>query len=148
MGEADVDTLYNIFVTGQRAMWQLAISPHTYQEIARTQHAVRRHELDQWFNELWQYWRDVIEQNNDLPTFRDAENLRVHPLRSGLADVLPDLSDRVLMCDAIVYRCELFCTRDWTTILKHRARLVGIPISIVTPAEWWEKIQPYAGIWA
>ena len=25
---ADVDALYNIFLTGQRAMWQLAISAH------------------------------------------------------------------------------------------------------------------------
>ena len=30
----DIEALYNIMLVGQRAMWQLAISPHTYREIA------------------------------------------------------------------------------------------------------------------
>jgi hypothetical protein len=68
---ADIDALRNLFIVGQRAVWQLAVSPYT----------------------------------------------------------------------------ELFCTRDWTTILKHRTELTGLPIEIVTPAEWWAKIRPYAGLW-
>ena len=57
------------------------------------------------------------------------------------------MADRVLVCEAIVYRCKLFCTRDWTTILKHRTDLKELPLDIVTPAEWWMKIQPYARLW-
>ena len=33
---ADIEALRNIFLIGQRAMWQLALSPHTYFEIACT----------------------------------------------------------------------------------------------------------------
>lgn len=56
----DIEALYNIFFVGQRAMWQLAISPHTYQEIANTQNTHRRGQLEYWFKDLWQYWRDIV----------------------------------------------------------------------------------------
>jgi hypothetical protein len=140
----DIEALYNIFLAGPRAMWQLAVSPHTYQEIAVTEDANRRRHLETWFGDLWQYWRDTIHENDDLPSFVEAEDTRVRVLGSGALDALPELADRVLLCDAIVYRCELFCTRDWTTILKQRAQLRGFPIEIATPAEWWSRIRPYA----
>ena len=143
----DIEAMYNIMLVGQRAMWQFAISPHTYQEIAATCDKRRRHQLETWFGDLWQYWLYVIHENDDLPSFVEAEDTRVRLLASGSLDVLSDMADRVLVCDAIVYRCELFCTRDWTTVLKHRDDLKGLPLSIVTPAEWWSRIQPYAQLW-
>ena len=143
----DINALYNIFFVGQRAMWQLAISPHTYQEIKSTIDPYRRYHLETWFGDLWQYWRDIVHENDDLPSFIEAEDIRIRMLGSGVLDVLPDLADRILVCDAIVYRCELFCTRDWTTILKHRTELEQLPIKIVTPTEWWAKIHPYARLW-
>ena len=144
----DLDALYNIFLTGARAMWQLAISPFTYYEVSRTNDSMRRHYLESWFFEMWQYWREVVQQADDLPSFIEAENLRVSLLASGHLDPLPDLGDRVLLSDAIVYRCDLFCTRDWRTILKRRHELGHLPIQIVSPHEWWTRIRPYAGLWA
>lgn len=144
---ADVDALYNIFLTGQRAMWQLAISAHTYQEVIQTRDPHRRQQLEAWFGEIWRYWRGIINDNDDLPNFIEAEHLRWQLLASSALDVLPDLADRVLLCDAVVYRCELFCTRDWTTILKHRSELPDFPVHIVTPMEWWSLIRQYAGLW-
>jgi len=145
---ADIEALRDLWIVGQRTMWQLAISPYTYSEIARTQDHERLGGLHLWFQELWQYWRSTIEKNNDLPSFIEAEDVRVRTLISEHLSCLPDVADRVLICDAIVYRCDLFCTRDWTTILKHRAELSGLPLEIVTPAEWWGKVRPYAGLWA
>lgn len=143
----DIEALYNIFFVGQRAMWQLAISPHTYQEIANTQNTHRHGQLEYWFKDLWQYWKDIVHQDDDLPSFIEAEDGRVHLLSSTELHSLPDLADRVLICDAVVYKCELFCTRDWSTILKHRAHLNDLPLEIVTPMEWWSKIKPYAQLW-
>lgn len=143
---ADIEALYNLFLVGQRAMWQLAISPHTYFEIARTRDENRRSDLDHWFQELWQYWRSTIEANDDLPTFIEAEDHRVKALGSRDLDILPDVRDRVLICDAIVYRCEVFCTRDWSTILRHRDGLHGLGIEILTPSEWWLRVRPYAAL--
>jgi len=143
----DIEAMYNIMFVGQRAMWQLAISRHTYQEIVATRDGGRRHQLESWFEDLWQYWLGIIHENDDLPNFVEAEDVRVRLLGSGILDVLPDIADRVLVCDAVVYRCDVFCTQDRATILKHRDSLKGLPLSVVTPAEWWAQIRPYASLW-
>ena len=143
----DIEALRKIMIVGQRAMWQFALSPHTYQEIAATRNKARRYQLETWFADLWSHWLAVIRENDDLPTFIEAEETRVRTLASGSLDCLSDMADRVLICDAIVYRCDLFCTRDWTTILKHRSALKHLPLDVVTPAEWWTRIQPYARLW-
>ncbi|MGD0309878.1 MAG: hypothetical protein ABSC02_11375 [Acidobacteriota bacterium] len=145
---ADIDAFYNIFLTGQRAQWQLAISPHSYQEVAQTQDSQRRRQLESWFSEIWHYWRGIIEDNDDLPSFIEAEHIRFRLLTSTGFDVLPDLADRVLLCDAVVYRCNLFCTRDWSTILKQRSRLPDYAPKVVTPSEWWSRIRSYGSLWA
>ena len=143
----DIEAMSDIMFVGKRAMWQLAISPHTYQEIAATRDGGRRHRLDYWFEDLWQYWLGIIHENDDLPSFVEAEDTRLRLLGSGILDVLSDMADRVLVCDAVVYRCDVFCTRDWATILKHRDHLSELPLRIVTPVEWWSSIQPYARLW-
>lgn len=144
----DIEALYNIFFVGQRAHWQLAVSPHTYQEVIGTANPQRRRTLETWFFELWRCWRDIIDADNDLPTFIEAEHLRVDLLSSDMLAVLPDLADRVLVCDAVVYNCDLFCTRDWSTILRHRDQIKGLRFDIVSPAEWWDRIRPFAALFA
>jgi hypothetical protein len=144
----DIDALRKLYVTGQRAAWQLAVSPFTYSEIAGTRDRERLSALDLWFQELWQYWRSIVESDDDLPSFIAADELRVRMLTSGCLSVLPDVADRVLLCDALAYRCDLFCTRDWSTILKHRGDLAMLPFGIVTPSEWWRRVEPFAGLWA
>jgi hypothetical protein len=63
---------------------------------------------------------------------------------------IPDLADRVLVADALVYQCDLFCTRDWETILQHREKLNAdeMGLGIVAPAEWWSRVKPYAGLFS
>ena len=144
----DIESLRNIYLTGQRASWQFAISPFTYKEVVSTSDPSRRRNLENWFFDIWHYWRDIVKQNNDLPTFVEAERIRVELLASGALDALPGIEDRLLVCDAIVYRCDCFCTRDWKTILKHRDALTSLMIKVVTPTEWWNLIKPYASLWA
>jgi len=144
---SDIDALYNMFLTGARAFWQLAISPQTYHEVMGTNNPMRRHWLDNWFFEIWEYWRGLVAQNDDLPTFIEAEDLRVKLLASDMLDELPDLADRILIVDAVVYRCDCFCTRDWKSILRHRDNLRGVGIPMLTPTEWWKMVEPYSGLW-
>jgi len=143
----DIESLRGIFATGQRASWQFAISPFTYKEVISTNNPTRRYYLENWFFDIWQYWHDIIEKNNDLPNFIEAERTRVELLASRVLDVLPGIEDRILICDALVYRCDSFCTRDWKTILKHRDTLKTLPIKVITPTEWWKLIEPYANLW-
>jgi hypothetical protein len=143
----DIDALSGIFDTGRRAFWQLAISPHTYCEVTATNDARRASQLEGWFVEVWEYWRQFLRESQELPCFCEAEEMRVQVLSSGILEVLPDMTDRVLLCDAVVYQCDAFCTRDWSTILKFRDGLKDLPVTIFTPAEWWGVIRPWASIW-
>ena len=143
----DVEALKGIFATGQRAFWQFAISPYTYKEVMSTRDASRIHGLESWFLEIWGYWREFLLSDDSLRTFGEAEETRIELLSSRILDVLPELADRVLICDAIVYQCDAFCTRDWSTILRHREDLEDLAIKILTPTEWWAMIRSWAGIW-
>ncbi len=144
----DIESFRNIFLVGQRASWQLAISPFTYKEVISTTNPIRRKYLETWFFEIWYSWRETIDQNNDSSEFIEAERIRVEILASGILDAIPDIEDRILICDALAYRCDCFCTRDWSTIIKHRDTLSHLPIKILTPTEWWMLILPYANLWA
>lgn len=143
----DIEAFFNIFLTGKRASWQLAISPFSYKEVISTQDEIKQHYLQNWFMEVWHYWLGILEQGNDLASFIEAENTKIKLLSSGILDILPDIEDRILICDAVVYNCDCFCTRDWRTILKYRNSLVSLPIKIISPTEWWKFIEPYAKLW-
>lgn len=143
----DIEALRRIFATGGRAFWQLAVSPWTYVEIAGTQDIARRAYVENWFFEVWNEWQFTLANDQTLPALYEAESERIQWLSYGGLDALPDLEDRVLLCDALTYRCDCFCTRDWKTILKHRDSVVAT-VEIVTPHEWWMKIRPYASLWA
>jgi hypothetical protein len=144
---ADINAFYNIFLTGQRATWQLAISPFTYKEVISTQDVSKKYYLEKWFMDVWHYWLNIIKQNNDLPSFIEAEHIKIELLSLGDLDILPDIEDRILICDAVVYKCDCFCTRDYRTILKYRAEMTSLPIKIITPSEWWNLIKQFANLW-
>ena len=144
---SDIEALSGIFLTGQRATWQLAISPHTYREVTATEDQSHANRLESWFFQIWHYWREFLHSDASLPTFSEAEEIRLQLLSSDVLNVLPDTSDRVLVCDAVVYGCDAFCTRDWSTVLSLRDELQDLPTKILTPTEWWSEIRPWAGIW-
>jgi hypothetical protein len=43
--------------------------------------------------------------------------------------------------------CDVFCTCDRRTVVRKRQHLRQLPIRIITPAEWWAHIKPWAGLW-
>src|SRR5262245_1773381 len=66
---ADIQALFDLWDVGQRAFWQLAISPLSYREVTATSDPNRAHWLGCWFAELWNYWRELMDcEDNDLPT--------------------------------------------------------------------------------
>jgi hypothetical protein len=93
------------------------------------------------------YTCERLQKDNNLPSFVEAENTKISLLSYGILDVLPDIEDRLLICDAIIYKCDCFCTRDWKTILRNRSHLKSLPVDIITPTEWWDMIEPYARLW-
>lgn len=143
----DIEALHNLFLTGQRACWQLVVSPSTYDEVVRTNNRRRRKALESWFGEILCCWTEIAERDPEILSREEALNLNRRTLTSGVLELLPDTNDRILICDAIAYNCDLFCTRDWSTILRHRDRLPVLSVEIVTLTEWWSRIVPWAGLW-
>jgi hypothetical protein len=141
----DILALRDIWLTGQRASWQFAVSPRTYKEIAATTDPQRRAALQIWFGELWLYWREFFEQSELSDS--DADSLARRLVPSEILAVLPDRSDRELLAHATAYDCDAMCTRDRKTILRHRDKLRLVPVRILTPTEWWAAISQYAGLW-
>jgi hypothetical protein len=143
---ADIEALHLIFATGQRANWQMAVSPLTYDEILRTSDSVRRKHLEDWFGEVWAYWRYFFDEDGKLSDWYAAELDRKVSGTSFLA-AFPDVNDRALLCHAMAYGCDAFCTRDRRTILKRRANAPSLPLQLLSPAEWGAKVAQYAGLW-
>ncbi len=141
----DVIALRAMFLTGGRASWQLAISPLTYQEIDGTPDGARRANLMRWFGELWLYWREFFEAEG--LSDEHADSLARRLVDSDFLAPIPQLSDRVLVAHAIAYGCDRFCTRDRRTILRHREKIRGVPLRLLSPTEWWQEVAPYAGLW-
>lgn len=143
----DMDALRRFFAVGERAHWQLAVSPMTYREIMKTSNIHRKHHLHSWFMQIWDHWRSIIEESDDFPTFQQAELTRVNLLSSGALDGLLDIEDRMLICDAVVYNCDCFLTRDYRTILDRRGLLPSLPLLVLSPSELWGRIAPFAQLW-
>lgn len=146
--KSDIEALYNIMLVGKRAMWQLAISPLTYEEIINTNNDYRKFHIEAWFKEIWGYWLRILQDDSDKYPLDKSEQIRINILSSGILDIIPERNDKSLILDSIIYQCDFFCTRDWKTMLKYRNLLAELPIKIITPSEWWEIIRPYSGLWA
>lgn len=144
----DINALRQLLLVCQTAEWQLAVSPLTFVEVSATKEHQRADELTSWFGDVWSYWRTFLLADNQLPTFAAAEQIRLDILTSRGMDRISDQNDRILLCDAAAYGCDAFCTRDWSTILRHREYLLDYPMPIITPTEWWKLVEPYAAIWA
>jgi hypothetical protein len=103
-----------------------------------------RHSL-RWFQEVWTYWRDCFAEDGTLSD-EYAEDLATKFGDSKLLQAFPDKSDRRLICHALAYECDTFCTRDHKTIIK-KAKLIDaeLPLEILTPKQWGERINALGG---
>ena len=137
----DIDALRAIWLTGQRASWHITISDGTIAEIERTGQLGRLHELLGWASELATYSGECEALSPTTPH-------RIASSQLQKLDLLLDYRDRQLLCEALQLSCDAFCTRDWKTILRHREQLQDLPISILSPHEWWSAILPYAPLFA
>jgi hypothetical protein len=136
----DIEALMHVFYVGFRAEWHLVGSPQTLEEISRTKNEDLR-------GDLTEYALGIV--NRDL---QDEECRRAVDFGQRLADAplvsaLPDLADRELLGNAIGFGCDAFCTCDRSTIINKRHLLPKLPLRIITPAEWWFHVKPWAGLW-
>lgn len=137
---ADLEGLRIVFETGQRAQWELVVSNTTYAELMATVDERRRKALLGVFQEILVYWRDCFEEDGTLSDAHAYELARKFEIGKVLS-VFPDSSDRELLAHAIAYECDAFCTRDRRTILRYADRAPQLPLEIISPAIWGERIE-------
>jgi hypothetical protein len=138
-------------------LYELAVSPYTYAEVMRTRDEERQRILEDRLRPIWDHWISTLEQNGDLPTLPVVERFKVQLLiLLDLYNALPEVPDRILLTDALLYGCDYFCTRDRRTILDLSHRPEGLLLvlqsncmianrrikapRIVSPAELWEDL--------
>lgn len=136
----DIEALMHVFYVGARANWDLLASERTLGEIARTRDGALRDDLLEYA--LGFVNRDLDDEDR---SFAAAFGRRL--IDAPFVAALPDVADRELIGNAIGFGCDAFCTCDRTTIVRKRGQLRQVPLRILTPAEWWAQVKPWAGLW-
>lgn len=133
--QEDIYAMYHILALGQRSGLNAVISPMTFEEIMATTDEGKRDELLAYCGELWTYLHEFTPEV-EIPNME--AHLTKEYLENKCFSLLPGESDKKLIIEALYYKCDYFCTRDWNTILKHRDKLKDIPIKFIRPCEWLE----------
>lgn len=137
---ADIEALMHVFYVGARARWDILGSQKTLDELSRTRDTSLR-------GELLDYAFGIVNQDLDDDDRRYAADFGRRLIEAPFVAALPDAADRELIGNAIGFGCDVFCTRDRATIVKKRHLLREVPLRILTPAEWWAHIRPWAALW-
>lgn len=141
----NVIALSNFFFVGQRVLWELAISHKTQQEIMACSDPDRGQRLLSWLNELWIYWEDMSPEEEGLSAGLADAKARDEEIAS-LLGCFPDGDDRVLIAHAVAFNCDVFCTRDQRTILNRLKHAPVLPLEILSPADLWDRVAPWANL--
>jgi hypothetical protein len=139
----DIESLMHVFHVGARAQWDIVASHKVIDELAQTKNGELREELLEYGVDLASY--SAFNGNDDDHCYADDLARRLRD--SSFVSALPDINDRDLIAHAVAYNCGAFCTRDRRSIHSKRDTLRSLPIKILTPAEWWQHIKPWAGLW-
>lgn len=136
----DVEALMHVFFVGARANWDLLASQKTLDELSQTRNGALR-------EDLLEYALGFVNRDLEDEDRRFAADFGRRLIDAPFVAALPDLADRELIGNAIGFGCDAFCTCDRTTIVRRRGQLRQVPLRIMTPAEWWAHVKPWAGLW-
>ena len=137
----DIEALMHVFYVGARANWDLLSSQKTIDELSRTRDGALR-------DDLLEYALGFINRDLGDEDRRFAADFGCRLIDAPFVAALPDLADRELIGNAIGFGCDVFCTCDRATIVRKRSQLRQVPLRVLTPAEWWAQIKPWAGLWS
>ena len=148
---ADVLALAELMALGRRGGLPIVISSNVCDELAATSNLAKRERLVFWGTELAFYTSGQLEalaEGSKVPRPVDIGGIsaRQRCFMAKLMSALTDESDRQLMIDALVLRCEVFLTMDYKTIWRVRDDIKRFGIRILRPVELLDEIRPWAGL--
>jgi hypothetical protein len=135
----DIEALMHVFYVGAQADWDLFGSQIVIRELSRTGEASLR-------DDLVEYALGFVNRDPSDEDRRFAADFGRRLIDAPFVSALPDVADRELIGNAIGLGCDAFCTRDIATIVNKRNLLRQVPLRVMTPAEWWAQIKPWAGL--
>jgi len=134
----DILAMCQIFIYADHNAIEMIISNTTFLEVEATANTQKRKDLVNFCSDLWEYFHLLIEDDYTIPGV-EVKYYEEFLMDKGL-NKLNGAVDRKLIIEALFYKCDIFCTRDYKTILKHRLHLKkAIPLEILTPMEWCER---------
>lgn len=136
----DIEALMHVFYVGTQADWGLFASQTVIRELSQTRKVGLR-------DDLVEYALGFVNRDPSDEDRRFALDFGRRLVDTPFVAALPDVADRELIGNAVGLGCDAFCTRDIATIVSKRDQLRQIPLRIMTPAEWWAQIKPWAGLW-
>jgi len=132
---SDILALSTIHYFANHNPIELIVSSTVLQEVQATNKQQKRVAMQQYCSELSRRFNHLVNEDTTV-NGRQLQYFEEFLLEKGL-DILTNKNDRRLILEALLWKCDIFCTRDYRTILKHRGRLKKlIPIQPLTPSEW------------
>jgi predicted nucleic acid-binding protein len=134
----DIRAITQIFYYADHNAIEMVVTHTTFQEIEATADLRKREALANFYSGLREYGLELIGDDYRFPGV-EVQYYEQYLMDKGL-NYLKDANDRRLLIEALFYKCDIFCTRDYHTILKHRLHLQkAIPLEILTPTEWCNR---------
>lgn len=153
--DSDLEALRLIMAVNQRAAFQLLVSL-TVAEIANTQEPSVRNPHLSWVLEVLDHWLTMLDEGRariaegGTVRHRFKLTLELQAFEASLmeiADFRRDPFDRLLLVQYRLGTCDAFLTTDRDTIWCHRAELSKRGVQVLTPADYWELLRPWAPLW-
>jgi hypothetical protein len=154
--DPDLRALCTIFKINERVSFQFVISPLTVAEIANIQDFPDRERRVRWVLDVLDHWLIMLDQIEDRSSEGGAvrHRFKLPPaLQQFEAELMtvPDFRrdplDRLLLVQYRMGHCDAFLTTDRNTIWRHREWLHTRSIRVLSPAEFWEELKPWAALW-
>ena len=140
-GVENAEALRKIMFVGQRAQFEFVLSQDSLSEVSDKGDSGYL----AWAFEVLNYWNGILlayaEDGSDAMNGSGVTNASRLACRSF--DYLSD-KDRRLLGDALALECDGFVTMDRK--LRRNARHIesNLPILILEPFEYWERLRPWA----
>ncbi len=137
----NVEALRKIMFVGQRAQFEFVLSQGSLNEVSDKGDS----EYLAWAFEVLNYWNGILSAyaENDSDAMKGSGATDASKLASRSFDYLGD-KDRELLQNALTLECEGFLTMDRK--LRRNARHIEskLPILILEPSEYWERLRRWA----
>jgi hypothetical protein len=134
-GIANLEALRRIFLVGQRAPFEFALSPNSLSEVADK----RDSRYLQWAFDVLNHWQASIDASGlpSPPSSRRFTNAQFGYLSR---------KDALLLDDALAYGCDSFLTMERRLPRNASHILISSGLRVLTPLGLWRLLEPWANL--